>query len=128
MERVLGYEDRLTPDDDFYALGGDSLSGMRIVTAINAALGASVGLADLLSCSRIGAFCARVSELLENGASAARPASAPAMPDYPVSREQLAVLRAETVSGPHTGYNLPQFLPLPPECGLEALCVGPWRP
>lgn len=121
MERVLGYEDRLTPDDDFYALGGDSLSGMRIVTAINAALGASVGLADLLSCSRIGAFCARVSELLENGASAARPASAPAMPDYPVSREQLAVLRAETVSGPHTGYNLPQFLPLPPECGLEAL-------
>lgn len=136
MERVLGYEGKLSLDDDFYALGGDSLAGLRIVAALNALRGKQVGLADLLAHSRLGDFVAQMEALhgahpdtspsdALTAAGAASPSPvAPPMERYPVSREQLAVLRAVTLSGPHTGYNLPQFMRLPTPCTEAALTVA----
>lgn len=122
MEQVLGYAGKLTPEDDFYALGGDSLSGMRIVSALGEALGVAIGLADLLSCGRLKDFAARVRELAEGGRGRQPSAPAPALEEYPVSLEQLAVLRAETAASVrHTGYNLPQFVRLPVSCGVGQL-------
>ena len=111
VEQVLGYEGRLTPQDDFYALGGDSLSGSRVVNVINTALSVSVGLADILADGRLSSFAACVERARQRGAQAA--GQAPVRETYPVSREQSAVLRAVAAAEPHTGYNLPQFIPLP---------------
>ncbi|WP_459826836.1 amino acid adenylation domain-containing protein [Desulfomicrobium salsuginis] len=118
----LGYETPLTPDDDFYALGGDSISGMRIVNRLQRELGLTVSLADLFANSRLGDFVAAIEHLAHNDAPEPdRPLAAPLLADYPVSREQLAVLQAEAVAAPHTGYNLPQFLRLPTDVDLQRL-------
>lgn len=123
VERVLGYEGTLSLADDFFALGGDSLSGTRIVTAVSATTGVPVSLADLLTNSRLSDFAERVAGLMAQGGAHAPSAPQPAPPldAYPVSHEQLAVLRAVAVSAPHTGYNLPQFIPLPTDCDADSL-------
>jgi non-ribosomal peptide synthase protein (TIGR01720 family) len=46
--QVLGIE-RVGVDDSFFDLGGDSLSAMRVVAAVNATLGCEVGLPALLA-------------------------------------------------------------------------------
>ncbi|MDX9706723.1 MAG: condensation domain-containing protein [Azospira sp.] len=121
VAQELGYDgnaDRQpTLDDDFYALGGDSISGLRIVNRLKASLGCQIGLADLFSHSRLSAFVEIVAARL-GGAVATRVVDAvqgaPVLDTYPLGSEQLAVLQAEAVATPHTGYNLPQFLRLPP--------------
>jgi acyl carrier protein len=45
-ERVLG-ADQVGLDESFFDLGGDSLSAMRAVAAINAATGSRLGVASL---------------------------------------------------------------------------------
>ncbi|EXJ13522.1 non-ribosomal peptide synthetase [Imhoffiella purpurea] len=115
---VLGYTDPLSPEDDFYGLGGDSISGLQIVNRVNRELGLTLSLADLFGRSRLGDFLALVLEA--SGTEAQETGSwepAPELEEYPVSWEQLAVLQAEAPAEPHTGYNLPQFLRLAP--GVE---------
>jgi acyl carrier protein len=46
-EKVLGV-DRVGLDDSFFDLGGDSLSAMRAVAAINAATGSRLGAGTLI--------------------------------------------------------------------------------
>jgi amino acid adenylation domain-containing protein len=117
----LGYDTPLTLDDDFYALGGDSITGMQIINRINRELGLTLSLADLLSHSRLGAFIS----LVVGGGNGQHDGRgfepAPAQADYPVSWEQLAVLQAGSSATPHTGYNLPQFLRLPLDADQERL-------
>jgi amino acid adenylation domain-containing protein len=111
--QALGYETPLSTEDDFYALGGDSIIGMQLVNRLNQELDCAIGLADLFSHSLLGEFVSLVCER-KTGDIAGGPAlEIPALDDYPVSWEQLAVLQAETATSPHTGYNLPQFLRLP---------------
>ncbi|MBU2985626.1 amino acid adenylation domain-containing protein [Saccharophagus degradans] len=52
---TLGYE-RLEPDNDYYALGGDSILGAKIVHLINSALDADIQVSDLMSATTIGSF------------------------------------------------------------------------
>ena len=112
--RELGYETRLAGDADFYALGGDSITGLKIVQRINRELGQSLNLADLFSRSILDDFTARLEENGKPGEAPRQPPAAPDRPDYPVSREQLAVIQAVVAAGaPHTAYNLPQFMRLP---------------
>ncbi len=117
----LGYETALAPDDDFYALGGDSITGMQIINRINRELGQSLSLADLFSQSVLGRFIALVVAGGDSTRAEAGLPAAPELPEYPVSWEQLAVLQAAVSATPHTGYNLPQFLRLPEDTDRERL-------
>ncbi|MBW7900226.1 MAG: amino acid adenylation domain-containing protein [Rhodocyclaceae bacterium] len=123
VAQELGYERPPALDDDFYALGGDSITGLRIVNRLKSELRCQVGLADLFSHSRLAAFVEVIAGRLGGEGTEPPPQGAPALDAYPVGIEQLAVLQAEAVAAPHTGYNLPQFLRLPPdfdEMRLEA--------
>jgi amino acid adenylation domain-containing protein len=115
--RVLGYP-QVEFEDDFYALGGDSISGVEIVQAIVEDLGHPATLTDLLEGGTVNGLAGRLrgrAPAAGAGASAAL-VPAPAQARYPLGWEQLAVVRAQSEAVVSTAFNLPYFLELPPEC------------
>ncbi len=118
---VLGYE-RIDLDDDFYALGGDSISGVQIIERIVLDLGHHLTLPDLIESGTVRLLAAR----LRSGTPAAHtslPAGAsafltpaPSEPRYPLGWEQLAVIRAQLAAGNSIAFNLPFGITLPPDC------------
>ncbi|KUI10580.1 hypothetical protein AU190_20985 [Mycolicibacterium acapulense] len=54
--QVLGLQ-RVGVDDSFFDLGGDSLSAMRVITAINTALDADVSVRTLFQAPSVGSLC-----------------------------------------------------------------------
>lgn len=118
----LGYKDKLSVDDDFYSIGGDSITGMHIVNHINRVEKLNVSLSDLFSNSRLGSFIDAIKQMQnEMDIIPEKKTVTPVMDEYPVSWEQLAVLQAETNLSPGTGYNLPQFIKLPENFDLDRL-------
>ncbi|MGE4554021.1 MAG: SDR family NAD(P)-dependent oxidoreductase, partial [Desulfovibrionaceae bacterium] len=137
---VLGYRE-LPVDEDFHALGGDSIVGMGLVNRLNRELSAGLTLADLFATGTVAGLAALIGpnpagtpeertdgqtagheDGHEDGPAAdAAPAApgavplppAPPGPDAPVSLAQASVLRAERSGTAGTGYNLPQFYLLP---------------
>lgn len=118
----LGYEDKLSREDDFFDFGGDSISGTRIVTRIKEALGVNVSVMDLLESQTIGEFMDVVlAKASQGGAVTQDMGPAPTRDKYPVGREQLSILYADLLSDEHTGYNLPLFLKLPRDLDKKRL-------
>ncbi|MFH1059436.1 MAG: amino acid adenylation domain-containing protein [Pseudomonadota bacterium] len=106
---VLGY-DQLGPEDDFFALGGDSITGMQVVNRIVEELSLPATLALLFEHPTLADLAAALGQA---GPAAAAIAPAPERDFYPVAWEQLAVLRAESVAEMGTAFNLPNLLTLP---------------
>jgi amino acid adenylation domain-containing protein len=107
---VLGY-DTVAPDDDFYALGGDSIAGMQIVAHVVRDLGQQMTLVDLFDTGTV----ATLAERLRGRVAEQHPESqglqpAPRRDRYPMAWEQLAVLQAEAAAEMGTAYNLPNGL------------------
>jgi len=115
--KELGYPS-VAPDDDFFALGGDSISGMLIVDQVVRDLGHAATLSDLMEAGTVAALAM---VLRGKSAPADGPEPAPFLPDYPVAFEQAAVLNAEAAIGTGTAYNLPNLLVLPAEIDVAAL-------
>jgi NAD(P)-dependent dehydrogenase (short-subunit alcohol dehydrogenase family)/acyl carrier protein len=118
----LGYEEELSPEDDFFDFGGDSISGTRIVTRIKEAFGVNVSVMDLLESQTIGEFMDGVLAKVSKGDTGKQDMTpAPERDKYPVGREQLSILYADLLSDEHTGYNLPLFLKLPRDLDKKRL-------
>lgn len=115
---VLGYPS-LKSTDDFYSLGGDSISGMQIVDRIVRELGLAATLPDILDAATVGSL-AKVLRGKSEGRSDVP--KAPEAPDYPVGFEQIGVLSAEAAADMGTAYNLPNLIRLPDE--LDAASVN----
>lgn len=62
-EQVLGLE-AVRDDDDFFELGGDSLTAIQLITLVNESLGLNLDPNDLLQNSRFEQFSARVEQEL----------------------------------------------------------------
>ncbi|HOK46163.1 MAG TPA: condensation domain-containing protein, partial [Bryobacteraceae bacterium] len=118
---ILGY-DSVDPEEDFYALGGDSISGMQIVSRIQSDLGYTIRVPDLLEAGTVKALA----ELLRRKAAPKEAGiePAPEMPAYPVGWEQRDVLRAEASAEMGTAFNLPTLLELPETLSTERLTAA----
>jgi acyl transferase domain-containing protein len=116
-QRILGLAS-IGTDDDFFALGGDSLIGTQLIAQTNRALGSRLTLRQLFEHSTIAglASCLTASEALVAGIP-----RAPAQPDYPLTHAQrrLWILARNTIAS--IAYNMTYGLNLDGALDVAAL-------
>ncbi|MFO7165694.1 MAG: amino acid adenylation domain-containing protein, partial [Mycolicibacterium hassiacum] len=118
---VLGL-DRVGLDDDFFALGGDSLTAIRVCTRLQAALGRELQVRDLFDASGVGDLAARIDT--RGGRVPARPplAPQPRPAAVPLSYAQQRLWFVQQLQGASSVYNMAVALRL---CGaLDGDAVG----
>ncbi len=114
---VLGLE-RVGVDDSFFELGGDSLSAMRLVAAINTTLDAGVSVRTIFDAPTIRRLAPRIGEEaggLEPVLAVARPAV------VPLSFAQSRLWFLDQLQGPSPVYNMTVALRLSGGLDAEAL-------
>ena len=105
-QHCLGLE-HARPEDNFFALGGDSLVAMRVVARLNTALSCQVSVRDIFEYPHIG----RLSERLRQRAAAHTPQEPEAEPlgqdEQVLSFDQERLWMAEQLSFDAATYNIP---------------------
>ncbi|MEU4311709.1 amino acid adenylation domain-containing protein [Nocardia sp. NPDC024068] len=118
--------DEVGADDDFFELGGDSLSAIRLVDAVNTAFAATISVRDVFDASTV----AELTERLENGGPHTRPAAQrePAAPANRTSSEPIPLTPAQQrlwtinyLSDGAPGYLLPQAVEITGPLDVSAL-------
>ncbi|WP_040813125.1 non-ribosomal peptide synthetase, partial [Nocardia concava] len=71
VAEILGV-DRVGVDDDFFALGGNSLSATRLAARLADALGSPIGVRDVFEASRVGELAARLASAGRDGGEGPR--------------------------------------------------------
>ncbi|WP_372088420.1 amino acid adenylation domain-containing protein (plasmid) [Tistrella mobilis] len=129
---VLGHK-TVSVTDDFFDLGGDSLSGMEIADLITARLGQTATLALLFDHTTPAALAAALTPPAALAATLnstettpdpapADPRRAPAGLDaWPLAWEQRAVVETEALAGMGTAFNLPHEIDLPGDVDIDRL-------
>ena len=114
---VLGVE-RVGVDDSFFDLGGDSVSAMRAVAAINSGLDAGLSVRALFDAPTIAQLATR----LGGGAARRAPLIATERPtQIPLSFAQSRLWFVDQLQGPSPVYNMPLALALRGRLNAEAL-------
>ena len=115
---VLGVE-RVGRDQSFFDLGGDSLSAMRLVAAVNAALNAGLSVRALFEAPTVAQLAPRI----RRGESELEPLTAVAQrPDViPLSFSQNRLWFLDQLQGPSATYNMVVGLRLQGPVNVEAL-------
>ncbi|OMC33796.1 non-ribosomal peptide synthetase [Mycobacterium sp. GA-1841] len=115
--RVLGVE-RVGADDSFFDLGGDSVSTMRLVSAVNAVLGTELSVRTVFEAPTVAALARCVGERAEPG----EPLVAGARPDViPLSFAQNRLWFVDQLHGPSPVYNMPVGLRLHGRLDADAM-------
>ncbi|WP_159840530.1 non-ribosomal peptide synthetase [Nocardia sp. CY41] len=116
---LLGVE-RVGIDDDFFALGGNSLLATRTVARVNEALGSQVGVRDLFEAPLVSALAARVAAC---GAGTTRPPlTRSRRPDrIPLSLAQQRMWLLNRIEPDSPAYNMPFAVRLSGVLDLTAL-------
>ena len=121
--RVLGLE-RVGVDDSFFELGGDSLSAMRLIAAINTGLDAGLAVRALFEAPTVAQLAPRMSEAaggLEPVVAVERPAV------VPLSFAQSRLWFIEQLQGPSPVYNMAVALRLSGGLGCRGVGGGAGR-
>ncbi|WP_306356552.1 MULTISPECIES: non-ribosomal peptide synthetase [unclassified Nocardia] len=106
-------------DDDFFALGGNSLLATRAVARINEALGANLAVRELFEASSVAALAARVvTGTAENRPPLVR-AERPARVPLSLAQQRMWVINQLDPDSP--AYNIPLALRLSGTLDIEAL-------
>ncbi|SPX79731.1 condensation domain-containing protein [Mycobacterium xenopi] len=117
--RILGVP-RVGAEDSFFDLGGDSLSAMRLVAAVNEALGAGLSVRAVFEAPTVGQLAGRVGGEGAARLAPVRPVARPAV--VPLSFAQQRLWFLEQLQGPSPVYNMGVALRL---CGrLDAAALG----
>ena len=115
--QVLGLE-RVGVDDSFFELGGDSLSAMRVVAAVNTSLDAGVSVRVLFEAPTIRRLAPRIG----GGGGGLEPLVAVARPAVvPLSFAQSRMWFIDQLQGPSPIYNMAVALRLSGGLDVEAL-------
>ena len=118
--RVLGVE-RVGVDDSFFDLGGDSLSAMRLVVAINTGLDAGLSVRTVFEAPTVARLAPRIGgegDRLQPLVAGARPAV------VPLSFAQQRLWFIDQLQGPSPVYTMPAALRLRGRLDAEALGVA----
>ncbi|MEE2852220.1 MAG: amino acid adenylation domain-containing protein, partial [Actinomycetota bacterium] len=116
--QVLGFE-RVGVDDSFFDLGGDSLSAMRVIAAVNASLDAGLPVRTLFEAPTIAQLAPRI----VGDAGRVAPLVAGARPALvPLSFSQSRLWFLDQFQGPSPMYNIAAALRLDGE--LDAAALG----
>ena len=114
---VLGLE-RVGVDDSFFDLGGDSLSAMRVIAAVNTALDADLAVRTVFEAPTVAQLAPRVGK--GGGLEPLMPVERPAV--VPLSFAQSRLWFIDQLQGPSPLYNVAVALRL---CGrLDADALG----
>ncbi|GFG96177.1 hypothetical protein MTIM_20560 [Mycobacterium timonense] len=114
---VLGVE-RVGVDDSFFDLGGDSISAMRLVAAINASLDTGVPVRVIFEAPTIAQLAPRIGE----GGSGLEPLTAAERPAVvPLSFAQNRLWFLDQLQGPSPVYNMAAALRLDGPLDADAL-------
>ncbi|MET7343365.1 amino acid adenylation domain-containing protein [Streptomyces sp. NPDC087866] len=112
------------PDEGFFAIGGHSMSGVRLANRIRARLGADVHVRDLLLAPTPAALARRIADARsaaeDKGPALVRRADRPER--LPLSRAQRRLWFIDALEGPSASYNIP--LVLRPAEPLDAGVLG----
>ena len=115
--QVLGVE-RVGVDDSFFDLGGDSLSAMRVIAAINKSLDAGLSVRTLFDAPTVVGLAPRIGE----GSGGLSPLVAGERPAVvPLSFAQQRLWFIDQLQGPSPVYNIPAALRLRGRLDAEAL-------
>ncbi|MFD3743072.1 amino acid adenylation domain-containing protein [Nocardia sp. NPDC058633] len=117
---VLGSE-RVSVDQSFFELGGNSLSATKVVARVNSALGSTIALRDLFDAPSVAQLSSRVVPAAEG--SAGRPALAPRLrPDrIPLSPAQQRMWVLNQLDPDSSAYNIAIALRLTGTLDVEAM-------
>ncbi|QNP66874.1 non-ribosomal peptide synthetase [Streptomyces genisteinicus] len=110
--------DRVGPHENFFGIGGHSMSGVRLANRIRARLGAAVQVRDLLLAPTPDALARHIADTARPGdpddtATASRPRPVPRADRparIPLSRAQRRLWFIDTLEGPSASYNIPLVL------------------
>ncbi|MCM6779088.1 condensation domain-containing protein, partial [Nocardia sp. CDC159] len=107
-------------DDDFFALGGNSLLATRVVARINEALDAGLAVRELFEASSVGALAARV---VPGAAGVVRPKLGPAARTgrVPLSLAQQRMWVINQLDPESPSYNIPLAIRLSGALDVDAL-------
>ncbi len=116
--RVLGVE-RVGVDDSFTVLGGDSLSAMRLIVAVNAGLDADLAVRAVFETPTVAGLAARIGEQSGRRLEPLRVRPRPAV--VPLSFAQSRLWFLDQLHGRSAVYNLPAAVRLSGRLDAEAL-------
>ena len=116
--QVLGLE-RVGADDSFFDLGGDSLSAMRLIAAINTGLAAGLSVRAVFEAPTVAQLAPRIGA---GGGGRLAPVVAAERPAVvPLSFAQQRLWFIEQLQGPSPVYNMPVALRLRGRLDVEAV-------
>ncbi|MGV9803899.1 condensation domain-containing protein, partial [Mycobacterium sp. NPDC003449] len=115
--RVLGL-DRVGVDDSFFDLGGDSLSAMRLIAAVNTSLDTDLPVRTLFDAPTV----AQLAPLVNAGSGGREPLTPQQRPDtIPLSYAQQRLWFLDQMQGPSPIYNMAVALRLEGRLNTDAL-------
>ena len=115
--QVLGVE-RVGVDDSFFELGGDSLSAMRLVAAVNAGLDAGLSVRAVFEAPTVAQLAPRIGA---DGGGLARLVAGERPAVVPLSFAQNRLWFIDQLQGPSAVYNMAVALRLSGRLDAEAL-------
>ncbi|WP_156616777.1 non-ribosomal peptide synthetase, partial [Mycobacterium sp. 852014-52144_SCH5372336] len=115
--QVLGL-DRVGVDDSFFELGGDSLSAMRVIAAINTTLDSDIAVRTVFESPTVAQLAPRISG---DGGGLQPLVATDRPPVVPLSFAQSRLWFLEQLQGPSPVYNLAVALQLTGHLDTEAL-------
>ncbi|MCV7042556.1 non-ribosomal peptide synthetase, partial [Mycolicibacterium moriokaense] len=110
--------DRVGVDDSFFDLGGDSLSAMRLIAAINTRLGVGIGVRALFEAPTVAELAPRIGAA-EGRSAPLGPVERPAV--VPLSFAQSRLWFVDQLQGPSSIYNMQVAVRLVGPLDVDAL-------